>query len=256
MAKDMVPLGKSLVDGHVELLQNAQKYWKDALQHPGEKGRASEFVVRDVFEQILPQKYSIGTGFVVSTKKNSANLRLSPQQDIVVFDRIENPTRLSRDSFGLFPVEAVYGTIEVKERLTGKEIRSFLVASKKLRSLALNKQYAFFERAEGVVRTRLDEDRRPPAPRRFLLAMNGPKDLEKSFRAQGKKRFDAVSVHGLLTLNPPRFLRCRDGKITIEEGRSAFVSFVRHLISGLMSMKLGPLYPKKYFTVDPEADPS
>jgi hypothetical protein len=118
MAEKTSPINKSLVDGHVELLQSAQRYWKETLEHPGEKGRVSEFVVRDVFEAILPRRYSIGTGFVVTTRSIGTALRLSPQQDLVVFDHIDNPARLSRDNFGLFPIEGVYATVEVKEKLT------------------------------------------------------------------------------------------------------------------------------------------
>jgi hypothetical protein len=55
------------------------------IDHPGEKGRAGEHIVRNLVRSVLPKKFSIGTVFIVtSTRKRS------PQIDIVLFDEQMN----------------------------------------------------------------------------------------------------------------------------------------------------------------------
>jgi hypothetical protein len=55
--------------------------------HPGEKGRFNENQVAKVLRRFLPGKMEIGTGFIACS--NPA-FPVSPQQDIVVYDAIEN----------------------------------------------------------------------------------------------------------------------------------------------------------------------
>ena len=37
------------------------------IDHPGEKGRAGEHIVRSLVRNVLPKKFSIGTGFIVTS---------------------------------------------------------------------------------------------------------------------------------------------------------------------------------------------
>jgi len=61
----------------------------------------------------------IGTG-QIATAKNE----LSPQQDVVIFDRRILPPVLFEETTGIFPVESVLATVEVKTKLTATELRS------------------------------------------------------------------------------------------------------------------------------------
>jgi len=248
----------TLIDGFVDMLKTTQRYWKKSLTHAGEKGRASEFIVRDVLEEILPRKYSVGTGFVITTAVDDTGktkVRSSSQQDIVIFDHHENPARLSRDNFGLFPVEAVYATVEVKERLNPKELRSFFEASRTLTDIAKTLAYIDLERKGG--RVTIESSPSTSRPRRYLIAMSGPTHLVSTFKeVQREAGARDISVHGILTLNSPQFVRFgqRTNRYIEETGDAAFITFVRYLLNGIMSKRMDPFYPKKYLTVPAEDD--
>jgi hypothetical protein len=240
---------KTLLDGHVDALKSLQSFWRETVDHPGEKGRATVAEVRERLGKILPGKYELGEGFLVSTKGKTATLVLSPQQDIVVYDRHENFARSQKNSSSLFPVEAVYATIEIKQTLDRGELRKFFAASRKLRKMAEGKRYAKFIRGGGVVKTKSITD--TTAPRRFLFAMEG-KNVKEAFaavHAEGKNA--ETSVHGLVVLDPPTFVRRRRKRpLVYLEGEEAFVTFIRYLLVALMSFNMRPVYPRKYLRVD------
>lgn len=103
-------------------------------QHRGEQGRYVEAVVRDLLREFLPQRYALGTGFVVDSFGN-----VSGQNDIVVYDPEIQLGLFGRTGPLLFPVESVYAVIEVKLTLDSSKLNSALaqVASvKQLQSRA------------------------------------------------------------------------------------------------------------------------
>jgi hypothetical protein len=80
--------------------------------HPGEYGGIIENAVAELLRNLLPDAFSIGTGFVIDSEGHR-----SRQSDIVIYDSLS-----SFDLFGyggrfLFPVECVYATVEVKKTL-------------------------------------------------------------------------------------------------------------------------------------------
>ncbi len=85
----------------------------------GVKGTIREILVRDLFRPLLPSDLGIGTG-LIATAKNE----LSPQQDVVIYDRRILPPVLFEATVGIFPIESVLATIEVKTTLTATELRS------------------------------------------------------------------------------------------------------------------------------------
>jgi hypothetical protein len=85
--------------------------------HSGLKGRLREIVIRDLLRPLLPVDIGLGTGVVIA-----ADNRQSNEQDIVLFDRrILPPILLEVD--GVFPVESVLFSIEVKSVLNATELR-------------------------------------------------------------------------------------------------------------------------------------
>ncbi|WP_437309490.1 DUF6602 domain-containing protein [Sorangium sp. So ce388] len=87
------------------------------LAHAGEKGRVREVLLRQMFRPLLPADLGVGTGFIVA-----ADGRESTQQDIVLYDRSVLPPALYDQEVGLFPIESVLYTIEVKSVLTRQEL--------------------------------------------------------------------------------------------------------------------------------------
>jgi hypothetical protein len=87
--------------------------------HAGLKGQLREILIRDLMRPLLPVDVGLGTGVIITTDN-----RQSSQQDIVLFDkRILPPILLERIS-GIFPIESVLFTIEVKSVLNATELKT------------------------------------------------------------------------------------------------------------------------------------
>jgi hypothetical protein len=76
---------------------------------------------------LLPADLGVGTGFIVATDG-----RESTQQDVVLYDRSVLPPALYDQEAGLFPIESVLYTIEVKSVLTREELLGAHDAAKAL----------------------------------------------------------------------------------------------------------------------------
>lgn len=86
-----------------------------AIAHAGEKGRALENGVRTLLRSILPAEYGLSTGFVVFHADDGP--RLSSQLDIIIYDALRSGPIVSLETCDVFPLEAVYGYVEVKATL-------------------------------------------------------------------------------------------------------------------------------------------
>lgn len=106
------------------------------MPHLGERGRIAEEIIRGVLHRTLPKRFSIGTGVLISAAGET-----SFQTDIVIFDNFHNSPLLSEFGVGVYPVEIVYATIEVKSRLTKNELKKSLAAIRKIRRLGSSKHY-------------------------------------------------------------------------------------------------------------------
>jgi hypothetical protein len=99
------------------------------ITHSGVKGTIREILVRDLFRPLLPSDLGIGTGQVAT-----ANNELSPQQDVVIYNRRILPPVLFEETVGIFPVESVLATVEVKTMLNAGELQSAYNNAKTLHS--------------------------------------------------------------------------------------------------------------------------
>lgn len=79
--------------------------------HWGEDGRYKEIILSHTLRQHLPERVSVGTGFVVSDNE------LTKQIDIIVYSD-DFPLMFKQDDFIIAPSESVLGIIEVKSRIT------------------------------------------------------------------------------------------------------------------------------------------
>jgi hypothetical protein len=100
----------------VEDLLNLYEVTGD-VDHRSEKGMLRELVLRKLFLYVLPPHFGVGTGLVVD-----AWGRQSRQTDLVVFDKRLLPPFLLEESRGIFPIDSVLCTIEVKSRLCRTDI--------------------------------------------------------------------------------------------------------------------------------------
>jgi hypothetical protein len=88
---------------------------RKSIVHAGEKGRTLEYEVRTLLRAILPAEYGFSTGFVVYHTDDGP--RLSSQLDIVIYDAIRSGPIISLETCDVFPLEAIYGYVEVKATL-------------------------------------------------------------------------------------------------------------------------------------------
>ncbi len=91
-----------------------------SIKHPGDKGNSRENFIRNFLTTsgYLPKKYAVSEG---SSHIISATGHTSDQTDLLIYDALNTPKLLSLDNIQFFPVETVYGVIEVKSNLNSKE---------------------------------------------------------------------------------------------------------------------------------------
>jgi hypothetical protein len=97
------------------------------IRHELLKGQLKEILIRDLFRPLLPINIGVGSGEVVT-----ASDQHSKQQDIVVYDKRFFPPILFESSYGIFPIESVLYTIEVKSSLTEKGLKESHKAAKEV----------------------------------------------------------------------------------------------------------------------------
>lgn len=98
-----------------------------AVPHAGLKGQLREAVVRDLIRPFLPLTIGIGQGQIVAHDGQT-----SSQMDIILYDRRVLPSVLFEDQDGLFPVETVLATVEVKSVLNATALREAHEAADRL----------------------------------------------------------------------------------------------------------------------------
>ena len=85
---------------------------REVLSHRGEEGRSLEKEVMAFLRTFLPKEYGLSTGFIAYHGPKGPEL--SSQLDIIIYDAIRCAPIASLDACDVFPLEAVYGYVEVK----------------------------------------------------------------------------------------------------------------------------------------------
>lgn len=110
--------------------------------HDGLRGRLREIVIRELLRPTLPADIGLGTGEIVTAANQT-----SSEQDVVMYDKRILPPVVMEGASGVFPIESVLYTIEVKSTLSAGELRD--AHAKAARLAALEYQPGVFT-AEGV----------------------------------------------------------------------------------------------------------
>lgn len=177
------------VDAYFDALQSILKLQSQiltgVLPHNAERGRNDEERFRNFLGKVLPRKFSIGTGFI-----NCSNpaIPVSSQTDVVIFDEIQNSPLHRESSAFVYPVEIVYGTIEVKGVLRPQDLEKVAIDIQKIRNLAPHRFYVGYgaRQKPGGTPDQLIVDPRElniesPATRTFVFAYSqkGWKSIDK-----------------------------------------------------------------------------
>ncbi|QGH30804.1 DUF6602 domain-containing protein [Kluyvera intermedia] len=99
------------------------------FSHQGVKGTVLEILVSQLFRPLLPADIGMGTGQII----DSYTGKMSNQIDIILYDKAILPPIIFDANTGLFPIESVLYTIEVKTTLNSKELTTAHESAKTIR---------------------------------------------------------------------------------------------------------------------------
>ncbi len=94
-------------------------------------GNYKESLLRDLLSNLLPKKYELSTGFILSTDDEGNEIK-SKQQDIIIWDSSEYAAIFRDNDFVIVPPEACKAVIEVKSTLTTEKLKKALNSSDNL----------------------------------------------------------------------------------------------------------------------------
>lgn len=211
----------SLFRGTREIPKNEGNYFSNLSDHMGERGRLNESHLKNVLQRHLPKKFALGTGFIVSSK--TINKDDNPQLDIILYDNITNAPLYQSDAFGIYPIESVYGYVEVKTTLNEAELQKSFKINAKIRTMASSGDKVYLAEGESKL-----------SPRFFMFAYKSTVKSEtikthvkRSFENQGD-----AHAHGIFVLDKNLFVarQARNDANVVElherEGPSAFADFI------------------------------
>ncbi|MCK4653455.1 MAG: hypothetical protein KAU01_03325 [Candidatus Cloacimonetes bacterium] len=96
------------------LLEKAASIKK--MKHSLSKGQFRELFITDLLKHFLPHQFDIGSGIIVNQKGEQSH-----QTDLVIYDKSILPPFISESISGVFPIESVIATIEVKSTCSKTE---------------------------------------------------------------------------------------------------------------------------------------
>lgn len=229
------------------------------LTHLGERGRNDEEYLRRFLDKVLPRRFSLGTGFIVSSDLAKA---CSGQNDIIISDQFWNSPLYRELVAEIYPIETVYATIEVKgviqkqkkgrSRNKTTDIDDALSNISKIRTLAKGKKYV---RYIGKEKSKAEPDKLvvhpesfiiPTPPRAYIFAYAKKgwrnlnefrKDLEEHLR-----RHTGAHLHGIVVLEKDwfAFQETHDPDVTVHAfENNALIRFTNTMLRGIQSL---PMY--------------
>lgn len=107
-----------LLKGLHDLLANELGIARTVVAHSGTKGELSEARWIQMLQNHLPARYQVSKAFVIDSEN-----QCSDQIDIVIHDRQYSPFVFKFDSALYVPAESVYAVFEVKQEMSGHEIK-------------------------------------------------------------------------------------------------------------------------------------
>lgn len=90
---------------------------REIISHPGTRGSLAEHFLRDLIRDFIPQRYGIGTGFVVR-KGGPSSLQI----DVLVYDQLSSSPLYKDGELVVLTAGSAKVAIEVKSQLNSDEI--------------------------------------------------------------------------------------------------------------------------------------
>jgi uncharacterized protein DUF6602 len=195
-----------LFEGSLRRLQTEAEYFSRLTDHDPEHGRLNESHLVNLLRAYLPPKIGIGTGFIACGGRFA---RQSPQCDIILYDALNNAPMYRSDTWSIYPIEIVYGVIEVKTKLNRRTLKDAFVKCAQIRSMAQpaedspNKAYLISADPKPGSPARYHVYYDKLAPRFFVFSYGGWKSaltLEEVFKECSAVHGNA-HIHGICCLS-------------------------------------------------------
>lgn len=242
-----------------EIFELQSKVLTGALPHYGERGRNDEQRLSKLLEQVLPRRYSLGTGFIISSHPDLAP---SPQVDIIIHDEVHNSPLFRELAANVFPIEAVYATVEVKSDLSLEKLREAAEAVVIIRRMAKkDKYYAHYvsvdaaeRRADILPQVMEVQLRSTLPPRAYIVGYDADAETPDSFVSRLTKlssEFPEMFLHGIYAVRQNWFF-CQDyGQRTFTTFKeNGLLAFISKLIPDLQSFDMKPMAISRYIEND------
>jgi len=204
------PGSAAYFDALQKVFQLQSEFLTAVLPHAGERGTNDEERCRTFLSQVLPRRYSIGSGFVVSS---DPELPVSRQQDVVIFDDFLNSPLHRELSASVFPIEMVYATVEVKGLLQPNDLLPIVQSIGGVRQLSMQ---CWYEIPESPTTPKLPNVTNLPGrfklarlsmkrpPRAFVFAFNTTYSTPDGLKDALQRAIDEggfAHLHGIVVLN-------------------------------------------------------
>jgi len=98
---------------------------RNLIQHWGEDGRHQEAVIKTMIQRFLPEKFRIGSGFVVRQTLERGKHEASSQIDLIIYDT-SYPILFKENDFVILTPDSVLGIIEVKANATNQGLQQIV----------------------------------------------------------------------------------------------------------------------------------
>lgn len=159
----------SLLDGMRRLAADLRTTLETTanVQHRLTKGEMREDDLRRALGRHIPSRFSLGSGEIV----NSAG-QISLQQDLIVSDSLAGSPFLAAGGAGVFPVETVFTTLQVKSSISASDIPAVVDNLASVKRL-VSEEPREASWAGGLIRT----VRQATKPMTGVIAFSGPTDL-------------------------------------------------------------------------------
>lgn len=92
---------------------------RNLINHWGEDGRYQEAVIKTMIQRFLPEKFRIGSGFIVRQTNERGDHEPSKQIDLIIYDTA-CPILFKENDFVILTADSVLGIIEVKANATNQ----------------------------------------------------------------------------------------------------------------------------------------
>lgn len=104
------------------------------IKHDGLKGDYRENALREFLQNgRLPNKFGIGNGEIIGHIGN-----VSKQSDLIIFDQLNSIPLLYNTEIQIYPIDCIYGVIEVKSKLSKVKLLEGLENIKSVKELTPN----------------------------------------------------------------------------------------------------------------------